>query len=241
MILNLEYYLDNRYLSSGEMKQWHTTWRFISPRKINASSAIATLTLNHQIKWQRCVKRNAPDHQKRKNESRKEKEKDKEQAEEEQHVHTVMFDMEAVLATSNSQVSQVHCKQKFAINNITMYSLTDAEAACYVRQRAMPGMSLMAIHVPVLPFPKLLLPLRLVCYKRRVMATWGQVTVKVMTYEDTSFHWGCYLPLTISTELTSQCHSCHPLLRHVQRPESQQICDSCTPICGKNNRQHQDH
>jgi hypothetical protein len=72
------------------------------------------------------------EHQKRKIESRKEKEKDKERAKEEEHVHTATFDMEAVLATPNSQVSQVHYKRKFAVYNLTMYSLGDAEATCYV-------------------------------------------------------------------------------------------------------------
>ena len=72
------------------------------------------------------------EHVKRKIEAREEKGKDKELSKQNDSVHCVTFDLEAVLDTQCSNVSQVHYKRKLAVYNLTVYSLGDREATCYV-------------------------------------------------------------------------------------------------------------
>lgn len=72
------------------------------------------------------------EHIKRKIEAREEKAKDKELSKQSDDVHCVTFDLEAVLATPCSNVSQVHYKRKLAVYNLTVYSLGDKEATCYI-------------------------------------------------------------------------------------------------------------
>ena len=72
------------------------------------------------------------EHIERKKEAREEKAKDKELSKQNDEIHCATFDLEAVLATPCSNVSQVHYKRKLAVYNLTVYSVGDKEATCYV-------------------------------------------------------------------------------------------------------------
>ncbi|KAK7093661.1 hypothetical protein V1264_007365 [Littorina saxatilis] len=71
-------------------------------------------------------------HQERKQELRAEKAKDKQMAKENPNLHVATFDLEAVLSTPCSLVSQTHYKRKLAVYNLTVFSLADKQAECYV-------------------------------------------------------------------------------------------------------------
>ena len=72
------------------------------------------------------------DHQRRKVEAREEKEKDKKLSMKSSEIHTATFDIQKVLSTPCSLVSQVYYKRKLAVYNLTVNSLSDREVQCYV-------------------------------------------------------------------------------------------------------------
>lgn len=71
-------------------------------------------------------------HLDRKEKSRTEKEKDKQLSKENKSVYTAAFDLEAVLSTPCSNVSQVYYKRKLNSYNLTVYSLADKQGTCYI-------------------------------------------------------------------------------------------------------------
>ena len=77
-------------------------------------------------------KREYEEHIERKKESREEKAKDKELSKHADEVHCATFDLESVLPTPCSTISQVHYKRKLAVYNLTVFSLSDKEATCYL-------------------------------------------------------------------------------------------------------------
>jgi hypothetical protein len=58
--------------------------------------------------------KNHQDHMERKQRGRQEKQKDKEDAQKYNHIHTATFDLEAVLTTPCSLVSQAYYKRKLS-------------------------------------------------------------------------------------------------------------------------------
>ncbi|MCG8049000.1 MAG: hypothetical protein N0E48_25925 [Candidatus Thiodiazotropha endolucinida] len=71
-------------------------------------------------------------HIKRKEESRTEKENDKKVSQSDKSVCAVTFDLEAVLSTPCSNVSQVYYKRKLNSYNLTVYSLANKQGTCYI-------------------------------------------------------------------------------------------------------------
>ena len=71
-------------------------------------------------------------HLERKIQSREAKANDKQLAKTDKHVHAVTFDLEAVLTTLCSLVSQVYYKRKLCSYNLSIYSLGDKSASCYL-------------------------------------------------------------------------------------------------------------
>ena len=71
-------------------------------------------------------------HTKRKEESRAEKENDKKVSQSDKSVCAVTFDLEAVLSTPCSNVSQVYYKRKLNSYNLTVYSLANKQGTCYI-------------------------------------------------------------------------------------------------------------
>ena len=71
-------------------------------------------------------------HQERKERARLEKQRDKEQAKTNNGYHSVTFDLEAVLSTPCSLVSQAYYKRKLSCYNLSIYSLGDQKGTCYL-------------------------------------------------------------------------------------------------------------
>ena len=71
-------------------------------------------------------------HIQRKVRARAEKELDKQFAKEKECYHTATFDMEAVLQVPYSLVSQVYYKRKLCCYNLSVYSLKDGNASCFL-------------------------------------------------------------------------------------------------------------
>ena len=67
-----------------------------------------------------------------KNRAREENEKDKQAAKENPGVHTVTFDLEAVLTTPCTLVSQLYYMRKLNVYNLSIYSLSDSKGYAYV-------------------------------------------------------------------------------------------------------------
>ena len=65
------------------------------------------------------------EHQRRKVQGRIERDNDKEIAKKNRNVHVVTFDLEAVLPTPCSLVSQVYYKRKLSCYNLSVYLLGD--------------------------------------------------------------------------------------------------------------------
>ncbi len=72
------------------------------------------------------------DHQTWKIQAREKKEKDKERAIKDKTSHVSTFDLEAVLTTPCSLVSQLYYKRKLNVYNLTTYSLADKKGTCYM-------------------------------------------------------------------------------------------------------------
>ena len=71
-------------------------------------------------------------HLERKDDARCQKEQDKQRAVSDPKYHTVTFDLQAVLTTPCSRVSQLYYKRKLQCYNLTVYSLSDKKVACYL-------------------------------------------------------------------------------------------------------------
>ena len=71
-------------------------------------------------------------HIERKNQARPEKEKDKMKAKADKSFYSATFDLEAVLPTPCSNVSQIYYKRKLNTYNLTFFSLADKKGTCYV-------------------------------------------------------------------------------------------------------------
>ena len=76
--------------------------------------------------------KNHQDHMERKQRGRQEKPKDKEDTQKYNHIHTATFDLEAVLPTPCSLVSQAYYKRKLSSYNFTVYSLSDGKGTCFL-------------------------------------------------------------------------------------------------------------
>ncbi|KAK7474663.1 hypothetical protein BaRGS_00034087 [Batillaria attramentaria] len=72
------------------------------------------------------------EHMERKVESRTEKAKDKKEAQESDNLYVATFDMEVVLPTPFDLTSQTYYKRKLSTYNLSVFSLADKKAACYV-------------------------------------------------------------------------------------------------------------
>jgi hypothetical protein len=74
------------------------------------------------------------EHIDRKQEARAEKCKDKRDAQESEtgYLFVTTFDMEAVLPTPFDQTSQTYYKRKLNVYNLSVFSLADKRATCYV-------------------------------------------------------------------------------------------------------------
>lgn len=68
----------------------------------------------------------------RKERARDEKEKDKQTAKDYNSLYVATFDLEAVLSTPCSTVSQVYYKRKLNCYNLTFFSLSDKKGTCYI-------------------------------------------------------------------------------------------------------------
>ncbi|CAG2207374.1 unnamed protein product [Mytilus edulis] len=79
-----------------------------------------------------AVKRIYTEHQQRKVRGREEKQIDKEIAKKDKSYQAVTFDLEAVLPTPCSLVSQVYYKRKLSCYNLSFYSLGDNKGTCYL-------------------------------------------------------------------------------------------------------------
>lgn len=75
---------------------------------------------------------NYNEHIRRKEESRIEKENDKKKAKSDTSTYVATFDLQAVLQTPCSNVSQTYYKRKLNSFNLTVYSLADSKGTCYV-------------------------------------------------------------------------------------------------------------
>ena len=71
-------------------------------------------------------------HLERKEDARYQKDQDKQKAVSDGSYHTVTFDLQAVLTTPCSRVSQLYYKRKLRCYNLTIYSLSDKKVACYL-------------------------------------------------------------------------------------------------------------
>lgn len=71
-------------------------------------------------------------HQERKRKAREEKNKDKIKSQESIKYHTATFHLEAVLSTPCSLVSQLYYKRKLSCYNLSVYSLGNHRATCYM-------------------------------------------------------------------------------------------------------------
>lgn len=71
-------------------------------------------------------------HLDRKAKAREEKEHDKQVAKNDKSIHVVTFDLEAVLTTPCSLVSQIYYKRKLCSYNLSIYSLGDKKANCFL-------------------------------------------------------------------------------------------------------------
>ena len=80
------------------------------------------------------LKENYIEHQKRKIQGREEKQRDKEKAKKDKSYQAVTFDLEAVLPTPCSLVSQVYYKRKLSCYNLSFYSLGD-KGTCFFVER----------------------------------------------------------------------------------------------------------
>lgn len=72
------------------------------------------------------------EHQKRKLQGRQEKENDKRKAKENKSYSAATFDLEAVLPTTCSLVSQAYYKRKLSCYNLSLYSLGDNKGTCFL-------------------------------------------------------------------------------------------------------------
>lgn len=72
------------------------------------------------------------EHLKRKEESRIEKENDKKKAKHDKGIFVATFDLQAVLQTPCSNVSQTYYKRKLNSYNLTVYSLANSKGTCYI-------------------------------------------------------------------------------------------------------------
>ena len=72
------------------------------------------------------------EHQTQKTRGRQEKQEDKEKAKDDKSYQAVTFDLEAVLSTPCSLVSQVYYKRKLSCYNLSLYSLGDHKGTCYL-------------------------------------------------------------------------------------------------------------
>ena len=72
------------------------------------------------------------DHHKSKQAAREAKEADKKEAGVNPSYHSATFDLEAVLTTPCTRVSQLYYKRKLSVYNLSVYSLGNHRADCYV-------------------------------------------------------------------------------------------------------------
>lgn len=72
------------------------------------------------------------EHMKRKEQARTEKDADKKRAKNDKSLFVATFDLQAVLQTPCSNVSQTYYKRKLNSYNLTIYSLADARGTCYI-------------------------------------------------------------------------------------------------------------
>lgn len=72
------------------------------------------------------------DHQERKKESKRRKQKDKDRAKCDSNFHVVCFDLQYLLHTLCSFVSSMYYMRKLCCYNLSVYSLGDATATCFV-------------------------------------------------------------------------------------------------------------
>ena len=72
------------------------------------------------------------EHQVQKERAREEKTKDKERAKTDKSVYVATFDLQAVLTTPCSLVSELYYSRKLCCFNLTIYSLGDKQAVCHV-------------------------------------------------------------------------------------------------------------
>jgi hypothetical protein len=77
-------------------------------------------------------KDNYNSHIQRKENARTEKEQDKQLAKSKKSVYVATFDLEAVLSTPCSTVSQVYYKRKLNCYKLTVFSLSDKHGTCYI-------------------------------------------------------------------------------------------------------------
>ena len=71
-------------------------------------------------------------HQQRKERAREEKNKDKIRANSDPSFHVATFDLEAVLTTPCTMVSQLYYKRKLCVYNLSVYDLKTKRGSCYV-------------------------------------------------------------------------------------------------------------
>ena len=72
------------------------------------------------------------EHRQKVKEAREEKENDKEKAKQTPTLHVVTFDLEAVLPTPCSLVSQQYYKRKLGVYNLSVFSLGDKKCTCFM-------------------------------------------------------------------------------------------------------------
>lgn len=72
------------------------------------------------------------EHQKQKQRAREEKSKDKDRAKADKSIYVATFDLQAVLTTPCSLVSELYYSRKLCCYNLTLYSLADRQVVCHV-------------------------------------------------------------------------------------------------------------
>ena len=72
------------------------------------------------------------EHQKQKERAREEKTKDKERSKTDKGIYVATFDLQAVLTTPCSLVSELYYSRKLCCYNLTIYSLGDRQVVCHV-------------------------------------------------------------------------------------------------------------
>ncbi|KAK3107527.1 hypothetical protein FSP39_016707 [Pinctada imbricata] len=105
---------------------------FHKPKKDQCSLCVSYHTAVHNKTASEKEKEDYEKHQDRKKRAREEKQKDKDIAKSRDDTFVATFDLQAVLSTPCSLVSQLYYTRKLSCYNLSIYNLSSSNATCYL-------------------------------------------------------------------------------------------------------------